>query len=186
MMTAEEEMQCIRSVLEGNLDEFEKLITDNKVGALSIAKSMIKDDSEVNDVLQEAYINAFNYLHTFNGGSRFGTWFYRIVVNQSLKWLRKRKRMYEIQNTVYQTNDLVDGNHGLEQLEQDEKKQAIQRILKQLKPKEALVLNMFYLQEFSIKQIQQITGFSISNIKVLLHRARASFSHYHNQIVKKQ
>jgi len=186
MMTSEEEMQCIRAVLAGNLDEFEKLITDNKIGALSIAESMVKDKFEANDVLQEAYINAFNYLHTFNGASRFGTWFYRIVVNQSLKWLRKRKRLSEIQNTVHQTYKLVDKNHGLEQLEKHEKKQSIQKVLKQLKPKEALMLNMFYLQEFSMKEIQEITGFSISNIKVLLHRARASFSHYHNQIIKKQ
>lgn len=186
MMTAEEEMQCIHSVLEGNLEEFKKLITDHKISALSIAESMVKDKFEANDVLQEAYLNAFNYLHTFNGESRFKTWFYRIVVNQSLKWLRKRKRMYAIQNTVYQTKEVVSKNHGLEQLEKHEKQQAIQKVLQQLKPKEALMLNMFYLQELSIKEIQVITGFSISNIKVLLHRARASFAHYHHQIIKEQ
>lgn len=185
-MTAEEEMKCVRSVLDGNLNEFEKLITDNKVSAFSIAESMVKDKSEAYDVLQEAYINAFNYLHTFNGSSRFSTWFYRIVVNQSLKWLRKKKRMNEIQYTVYQINETVNQNHGLEQLEKHEREQSIQRVLKRLKPKEALMLNMFYLQEFSIKEIHENTGFSISNIKVLLHRARASFSYYHHQIIKEQ
>jgi len=183
-MTIQEEMQCVRSVLDGNLNEFEKLITDNKVVALSIAISMVKDKSDANDVLQEAYINAFNYLHTFNGESRFGTWFYRIVVNQSLKWIRKRKRINEIQYSVYQTKETSDKNHGLEQLEKYEIKQSIQKILKLLKPKEALMLNMFYLQEFSIKEIHKSTGFSISNIKVLLHRARANFSYYYQRTIK--
>ena len=186
MMTPEEEMKCIRSVLDGNLNEFEKLITDNKVGALSIAESMVKNKSDANDVMQEAYINAFNYLHTFNGASRFSTWFYRIVVNQSLKWLRKRKRMNEIQHTVYHTNGTIDKNHRLEQLEKHEWKQSIQKVLKVLKPKEALMLHMFYLQEFSIKEIHENTGFSISNVKVLLHRARTNFSYYYHRIIKEQ
>lgn len=181
-MTSEEEMQCICSVLDGNLNEFEKLIRFNKEVAFSIALSIIKNESETNDVLQEAYINAFNYLHKFNGASRFGTWFNRIVVNQSLKWLRSRKRMYEIQDTVDQSIEIV---HGLEQLEKLERKESIQKVLKQLKPKESLMLNMFYLQEFSIQEIHQSTGFSVSNIKVLLHRARLSFSYYYNQIVEK-
>ena len=185
-MTIQEEMECVRSVINGNLNEFEKLITDSKVGALSIAESMVKNKSDANDVMQEAYINAFNYLHTFNGNSRFGTWFYRIVVNQSLKWLRKRKRMNEIQHLVYQTNETIDETHRLEQLEKHERKQSIQIVLKLLKPKEALMLNMFYLHEFSIKEIHENTGFSISNIKVLLHRARTSFSYYYHRIIKKE
>ena len=145
---------------------------------------MVKDKFGADDVLQEAYINAFNYLHTFDGNSRFKTWFYRIVVNQSLKWLRKRKRMYEIQSVVNQPDAVVVKNLGLEQLERSELKRAIQSVLRVLKPKESLMLNMFYLQEFSIREIHEITGFSMSNIKVLLHRARVNFAHYRNKILK--
>jgi len=183
-MTVEEEMQCIRAVLAGNLKEFEKLIREHKERSLSIAESMIKDKSAARDVLQEAYINAYNYLHTFNGEARFGTWFYRIVINQSLKWIRKKKHRTDFGKTIYSSNEMVVNNFGLEQLEEKERKASIQKVLDKLRPKEALMLNMFYLQEFSIKEIQESTGFSISNIKVLLHRARLSFYHYHNQLIK--
>lgn len=183
-MTFQEEIQCIRSVLNGNLNEFEKLITDNKVGAFSIAESMVKNSSDANDVLQEAYINAFNYLHTFNAESRFSTWFYRIVVNQALKWIRKNKQINKPLKFLNQSSYIIDTNHGLEQLEKHEKKKSIQRILKILKPKEALMLNMFYLQELSIKEIHQCTGFSIPNIKVLLHRGRANFLNFYQQTLR--
>lgn len=178
-MTQEEENHCIRSVLNGNLNDFEKLITFNKESAFSIAESIVKDASDAKDVLQESYVNAFNYLHTFSGESRFGTWLYRIVVNQSLKLIRKRKRIIEFQKGNYESNNIVATNLGLDNLEKREKKQRIQEVLKHLKPKESLMLNLFYLQEFSIQEIHTSTGFSISNIKVLLHRARSSFANYY-------
>ena len=63
-------------------------------------------------------------------------------------------------------------------VELKEKRKQINQVLTLMKPKERLMLELYYLQENSIKEIQLITGFSASNIKVLLHRARKNFAAY--------
>jgi len=75
-----------------------------------------------------------------------------------------------------QLNYLEDSNeklleHRTDEV-QDERTEKIRSVLKMLPPKEGLVLNLFYLEETSIKDISKITGWSKSNTKVILHRAR--------------
>jgi RNA polymerase sigma-70 factor (ECF subfamily) len=56
-----------------------------------IARSIVRDDSDAEDVLQEAYVRAFAGLEVFRGEARIGTWFARIVINEALAWLRRRR-----------------------------------------------------------------------------------------------
>src|SRR4051812_2074001 len=56
-----------------------------------IARSIVRDDSEAEDVLQEAYVRAFTRLSTFRGEARFSTWLTRIVINEALGRLRHRR-----------------------------------------------------------------------------------------------
>jgi RNA polymerase sigma-70 factor, ECF subfamily len=58
-----------------------------------IARSIVRDDSEAEDVLQEAYICAFRNLDGFRGEARFGTWLARIVINEALNSVRRGRRM---------------------------------------------------------------------------------------------
>jgi RNA polymerase sigma-70 factor (ECF subfamily) len=61
-----------------------------------IARSIMRNDSEAEDVLQEAYCNAFANLHTFRGEAQFGTWLSRIVMNEALGRLRRRRPTVEL------------------------------------------------------------------------------------------
>lgn len=56
-----------------------------------IARGILNDDSEAEDALQEAYIHAFNHLDTFRGEAQFGTWLARIVINEALASIRRRR-----------------------------------------------------------------------------------------------
>lgn len=56
-----------------------------------IARSIVRDESEAEDVLQEAYMRAFADLSTFRGEARFSTWLTRIVINEALGWLRRQR-----------------------------------------------------------------------------------------------
>ena len=70
---------------------------------------------------------------------------------------------------------MATSNLGPQNLEQQERRSVIEQVLKRMKPKEALMLQMHYLLELSVQEIEESTGFSKSNIKVLLHRARQHF-----------
>jgi len=102
--------------------------------------------------------------------------FYKIVVNESLKLLSKNKRWGDYKNkTLEHFDESASFNEAVYNIDLSEKKELINSVLLKMKPKEALVLKLFYLQEFSLQEMREITGFQISNLKVLLHRARKSF-----------
>ena len=65
-----------------------------------IARSILKDDCEAEDALQEAYVRAFNGLDAFRSEARFGTWLARIVINESLATLRRRRPSVDLESIV--------------------------------------------------------------------------------------
>jgi len=174
-MKTAEEAALITKVLAGHLGAFEQLVQPHERKSLIIATSMVKDSDDAKDVVQEAFINAFRYLHKFDQKAMFSTWLYRIVVNQSLKFLRKQEGTTKVSEGYFQSSDMATSNLGPQNLEQQERRSAIEQVLKRMKPKEALMLQMHYLLELSVQEIEESTGFSKSNIKVLLHRARQHF-----------
>ena len=93
----------IRQVLEGNTAMFELLMRRYNERLYRAARAIVRDDQEAEDVIQQAYVNAFTHLAQFNGTARFSTWLTRIAVNESLARVRRQGR--------YQTFDeeLQDG-----------------------------------------------------------------------------
>lgn len=147
--------------------------------AISIAMSMVKYEPDAKDVVQNAFVQAYKSLRSFKQESKFSTWFYRIVVNESLKFIRKnnKNKSTRLTNENEHLHASIS-NEAYEKLDLLDKRKEIQKALILMKPKERLILELFYLQEYKLSEIETITGFSTSNIKVLLHRARKSFSSF--------
>jgi RNA polymerase sigma-70 factor (ECF subfamily) len=79
-------------IAAGDQAGFELLMRRFNPKLFRVARSILRDDNEAEDALQDAYIDAFRHMHTFRGGARLGTWLTRIVINQSLGRLRKARR----------------------------------------------------------------------------------------------
>lgn len=163
----------IRNVLNGDANSFRFIIKNYKDIAFSLAMSVVKDEFVAQEVLQIAFVNAFTKLSTFNGKSKFSTWLYRIVINEAFKAIKKQKS--EIitfgGTSVIATSEIDCFSLGISA---DEQRFYINEALKMISPRESLILRLFYLEENSIEEITEITGWTFSNIKVLLHRARIS------------
>jgi RNA polymerase sigma-70 factor (ECF subfamily) len=86
----------VRLVLAGNTGMFELLMRRCNEQAYRAARSIIRDEHEVEDVMQQAYVNAFAHLGQFNGASRFSTWLTSIVINEALARVRRRARYQAI------------------------------------------------------------------------------------------
>jgi RNA polymerase sigma factor (sigma-70 family) len=71
---------------------FETLMRKYNGKLFRVARSILKDDSEAEDTLQDAYLDAYRHIGDFRGGSALGTWLTRIVINQALMRLRRQKR----------------------------------------------------------------------------------------------
>ena len=176
-MNSELDKIHIANVLSGDRDAFRHFVRSYQEMGYSIALSMVKNESDARDVVQNAFIRAYKSLRSFRQDSKFSTWFYKIVVNESLKYLKKNKRASNTITFKDDTNDYTAVfNEAVKNMDAMDRKMKINKVLNLIRPKEALVLKLHYLHEKPILEIEKITGFTISNVKVLLHRARKSFS----------
>ena len=135
--------------------------------AFNVAVSIVKDDHYAEEVVQDAFMKAFNGLKSFRRSAQFKSWFYRIVVNESFQRLKRIKR-----NAALLTTDEISEAKSENLSIEVEQTHQIREALKQLSSKESLALVLFYLEEHSLKEIVTITGWSVANTKVILHRAR--------------
>lgn len=166
----------IKEVLNGNRNAFGYFINKYQDKAFGIAISMVKQEADAKDVVQESFIKAYDALSNFKRDAKFSSWFYRIVVNSALLFLKRTKRRTAIgiASTISE-EEKVEFNQAIQRLEKQDLKRLIRNTFDQIPAKEALVLQLFYIDDQSISEIQAISNFTKANIKVLLHRGRVNF-----------
>jgi len=84
--------EVVRQVLDGNTALFELLMRRHNERIYRAARSIVRDEQEAEDVMQQAYVNAFSHLRQFNGTARFSTWLTRIAINEALARVRRQRR----------------------------------------------------------------------------------------------
>ncbi len=153
-------------VLSGDSEAYRYFIETYKNMALKISMSIVKDEQYAEEVAQDAFVKAFSSIKSFNRSAKFSTWFYRIVVNESFQRLRKMKASV----SITEINEVILNVGAVDEAEVA--RERIDCALKSLAVNESLALNLFYLEENSLKEVSAITGWSLANTKVILHRAR--------------
>lgn len=162
---------CIQKVLNGSTEDFRYLIGKYKDLAFSVAVSVVKNEFEAEEVVQEAFIKAFRNLSSLKEKSNFKTWFYRILINEAFKRIQKTKREVVLPNSENIPDD-VDISDTFRGFNAEEQIVLVNESLKKIPPKESLTLQLFYLEGNSINEITNCTGWSEANVKVIMHRAR--------------
>ena len=169
----------IKKVLNGDTEAIRYFVTTYKDMAFSVAVSVVKNEFTAADVVQESFVKAFENLKSFKGNSKFGTWFFRIVINESFKTAQKNKVQFtekEFEIVDYTKDKLIEAD----------RKFFVNEVCNIMSPNESLVLRLFYLNENSIKEICEMTGWDKSKVKVTLHRARKSMEKRLNKLLKKE
>ncbi|MCK9640183.1 MAG: sigma-70 family RNA polymerase sigma factor [Prolixibacteraceae bacterium] len=138
--------------------------------AFSVAVSVVKNEFDAEEVVQEAFIKAFKNLSSLKKKSNFKTWFYRILINEAFKRLKKIKSDIILPND--QAPDVENFEDTFKGFNDDEQKYIVAESLKKIPSNECLLLQLFYLEGHSIDQLTNLTGWSETNVKVILHRAR--------------
>ena len=161
----------IKRVLDGNTDDFRYFIQKYKDLAFSVAISVVKNEFDAEEVVQEAFLKVFRNLNSFKGKSEFKTWFYRIVINEAFRKIEKSKndKLVLYEQNLPETEDFTETFRGLNHEEQHV---LVVESLNRIPPKEALALQLFYIEGNNMEEMANLTGWSIANIKVILHRAR--------------
>jgi RNA polymerase sigma factor (sigma-70 family) len=132
----------------------------------SICMRLINNTAEAEDVMQEAFLNAFTKIDTYKGEVSFGAWLKRIVINRSLDYLKKRKVKFEEINE--KTNQLPDYQMEIKEVNMKVIKDAIQKLPDGYR----VVLSLFLIEGYDHEEISEILGISNSNSRTQYLRAK--------------
>jgi RNA polymerase sigma-70 factor, ECF subfamily len=102
--------EIIQQVLAGNTALFELLMRRYNERIYRAARSIVRDEQEAEDVMQQAYVNAFTHLRQFNGSAQFSTWLTRIAINEALARVRRRGRYEALDDDLSNVEPFMSTN----------------------------------------------------------------------------
>ncbi len=167
-MTNDPDHILIDQLLAGDREVYAVLVNKYKSYAFTIAQKILQNRPEAEEAAQDAFIKAFHHLASFNRESKFSTWLYRIVFNTAISYRRKNRQQFQsIETTIIEYDQDADG-----MLEKIDKKKYLNQAMLKLSEADRGALTLFYLEEFSLEEIAEITGMQANTAKVRIHRAR--------------
>jgi len=180
-----DEKQRIKNILKGDTSAFSYFVETYQDMAVTIAYRISNNMQDAEDITQDAFVKAFHNLHTFRTDSKFSTWFFRIVYNTAITHTRSSFYSSEYADSTELSGESNDFDI-LGKIEEEEKKNILEKALGKIPKDSALILTLFYLNESPIKEVVKITGLSESNVKVKLHRARKQLYEVLRPLVEKE
>jgi RNA polymerase sigma-70 factor (ECF subfamily) len=102
--------EIIQQVLAGNTALFELLMRRYNERIYRAARSIVRDEQEAEDIMQQAYVNAFTHLRQFNGSAQFSTWLTRIAINEALARVRRRGRYEALDDDLSNVEPFMSTN----------------------------------------------------------------------------
>ena len=159
----------IALIKDGDSSAFRQLVDRYKDVSLSLAFSILKDSDIAEDALQESFLKVYKNIHKFRAKASFATWLYRIVVNTSNTLAKK---LSPDSNAPPLNPNEEESYSFINDLETKDLATVVKEAMKMLKSDEALLLQLYYLSELSVKEIMLVTKFKRSKVKVTLHRGR--------------
>jgi len=177
-MTELSDAELIAAVLQGDTASFEPLVRKYQPRVFATARRYARKESEVEDIVQEVFIKAFQKLSTYRSEAPFEHWLMRLTVRTCYDFLRGHQRNKETPFTdiSQQDADWLDrfvAEPGKDEQAAQAARQLVEALLAQLSPAARLVLTLLEIEERSVKEIAQLTGWSVSLVKVRAFRARA-------------
>jgi RNA polymerase sigma factor (sigma-70 family) len=166
--------ELVQQIIAGNENAFRYLVANHQRLVLHIVGRVVKQQEDVEDICQEVFVKVFRKIKKFRGESRLSTWIATIAYNTSISHIRGKARKQE---------ELVDEEARLDlgktdewqvqgTVEKEEAKKILLQLIEKLPVQYRTVLTLFHLEEFSYKEVEEITGMPEGTIKSYLSRAR--------------
>ena len=180
---AEEDRGLIAKAQQGDTVAFRKLVERHQHRAFAIALSLVRDETDARELVQDAFLRVFKGLNSFQGGSSFFTWLYRIITNLSIDLIRKPGRqLVDIDESRFESDESqeaefpllsrVDGSDPADVVRRREIAGRLQAALEALPPYHRGVIVMREIEGLSYEEMAQAMGVSKGTIMSRLFHAR--------------
>ena len=173
----------VERIATGDQLAFEALMRKYNGKLYRIARAILKNDSDAEDVLQDAYLDAYRHIGKFRGGSELATWLTRIVINQALMRVRKERRrssivpfrsalIYETDSPEAQVPDQQSESPSASVI-RAETRRMLERRIDELPVAFRTVFIMREVEEMSVEETARCLSITPATVRTRLFRARA-------------
>lgn len=176
-----EEHNFIEALREGTNQAYSQLLDEYQRKVFNTCISFVPNKEDAEDIAQDVFVEIFNSISKFKGGSKLSTWIYRIAVNKSLEFIRKKntkKRFGFMQSllgndiSIDRSSYFTEFNHPGILLENKEKNEILFAAINKLPEAQRIVYTLNKIEDLSYQEVSEITQKSISSIESLLFRAK--------------
>jgi RNA polymerase sigma-70 factor (ECF subfamily) len=171
------EAELIAAVLSGDSASFEPLVTKYSPRVFATARRYARRESEIEDIVQEVWLKAFDKLKGFRGEAPFEHWLMRLAVRTCYDFLRghQRNRESSFSELSEPEDDWLDRFVAAPESASENADAArllVGKVLEKLSPPARLVITLLEIEDRSVKEIAEMTGWSVPLVKVRAFRAR--------------
>lgn len=172
------EAELIAAVLKGDAASFEPLVQRYSPRLFATARRYARRESEIEDIVQEVWLKAYQKLSSFRGEAPFEHWLMRLAVRTCYDFLRAHQRnressFSELSNVEDDWLDRFVSQPASASEDAEAARLLVGRLLEQLSPPARLIITLLEIEDRSVKEIAQLTGWSVPLVKVRAFRARA-------------
>ena len=170
--------EVVRRVLEGETALFEVIMRRYNQRLYRVSRVVLRDDSEAEDVMQDAYVRAYEHLDQFEGRAAFSTWLTRIALHEALARKRRRKPIQELDAMQEMKGDsmpILKSSKPDPEAEtaQAQVRQLLEGAIQSLPEPYRVIVVLREVEEMDVAETAETLGVSESVVKTRLHRAHA-------------
>ena len=182
-LNALDDATLVDRIGRGDHGAFEALMRQHNGKLFRIARSILRDDAEAEDALQDAYLDAYRHIGDFRGGSQLATWLTRIVINQALMRVRRQKRDpvvvpfgdHDAMPSPQPTGEVADRHAESPPITtlRSEIRRLIERRIDELPVAFRTVFVMRDVEDMSVQETAECLAIPAATVRTRLFRARA-------------
>lgn len=169
--------EVVRRVLAGDVPLFEILMRRHNQRIYRAVRAIIRDEHEVEDVMQQAYVNAYTHLDQFAGRAKFSTWLTRIAVYEALARVRKGRTATQTEERISDQDEVERVRSRIPDPEQQamskDMREVLQTVIDSLPENYRTVLMLREVEGASTAEVAECLEVSEEVVKTRLHRARS-------------
>jgi len=166
----------IAECLRGDQAAFGQLVRRHQDRLHAAVYRLVESAEDAQDVVQEAFLHAYQHLGSFKGDAQFFTWLYRIAMNAAISLRRKRKPALRIVGPdgepVIEPADPSEESQPTHALEQSERERVVKKALSRCSTEHRAVLVMKDMEGMKYEEMAEVLGVPVGTIRSRLHRAR--------------
>lgn len=175
---ARQDYELVKAALAGDDKAFARLLNRYKDAIYFMLLKMVNNRSDAEDLTLEAFGKAFKSLHQYSPTYAFSTWLFKIASNNCIDFLRKKKGVHvPIENNGQDDNSETIKLRSKdpdpeEKLIRQQKAILLRRVVRKLKPRYQILVELRYFREFSYEEIAKELDLPLGTVKAQLFRAR--------------